>query len=57
MHLVLPFFLFIHLHLASHLGTLDSPREGFGVGAKPEDGVWWNYPEDKGTRRVMSDKH
>ena len=26
--------------LASHLGTLDAPREGCDVGAKPEDGVW-----------------
>jgi hypothetical protein len=57
MHLVLPFFIFIHLHLASHLGTLDTLREGCGVGAKPEDGVWWNYPEDESTRRVVSNKH
>ena len=34
MHLVLPF---IHLHIASHLGTLDEPREGRDVGAKPKD--------------------
>jgi hypothetical protein len=27
MHLMLLFFIFIHLHLASHLGTLDEPRE------------------------------
>ena len=25
MHLMLPFFVFIHLHLASHLGMLDEP--------------------------------
>jgi hypothetical protein len=31
MHLVLPFFIFIHLHLAYHLGTLDAPREGQDV--------------------------
>ena len=37
--LVLPFFIFIHMHLASHLGTLDEPREGRDVGAKPEDGA------------------
>ena len=36
MHLVLSF---IRLHIASHLGTLDEPREGRDVGAKPEDGV------------------
>ena len=26
MHLMLPFFIFIHLHLVSHLGTLDETR-------------------------------
>ena len=26
MHLMLSFFAFMHLHLASHLGTLDKPR-------------------------------
>ena len=36
----------MHLHLASHLGTLDEPREGREVGTKPEDGVWWTFPED-----------
>ena len=39
MHLVLPFIIFIHMHLASHLGTLDEPREGRDVGAEPEDNV------------------
>ena len=29
----------MHLHLASHLGTLDEPREGHDVGAKPKDGL------------------
>jgi hypothetical protein len=33
------FFIFIHLHIASHLGALDEPREGCDVGAKPEDSV------------------
>ena len=28
-----------HLHLASHLGMLDEPREGRDVGAEPEDGA------------------
>ena len=27
MHLMLPLFLFMHLHLASQLGTLDEPHE------------------------------
>jgi hypothetical protein len=31
MHLVLPFFIFMHLHLASHLGTLGAPHEGHDV--------------------------
>ena len=52
MHLVLPFITFIHMHLASHLGTLDEPREGHEVGTKPKDGVWWTFPEDGRTPRV-----
>ena len=36
----------MHLHLASHLGTLDKPREGREVGTEPEDGVGWTFPED-----------
>jgi hypothetical protein len=51
-HLVLPFIIFIYMHLASHLGTLDAPHEGRDVGAKPEDGVWWTYPEDGRTKQV-----
>ena len=50
MHLVLPF---IHMHLASHLGALDEPREGRNVGAEPEDGVLWIYPEDGKTKQVL----
>jgi hypothetical protein len=42
----------MHLHLASHLGTLDEPREGRDVGARPEDDVWWTYPEDGRTKQV-----
>jgi hypothetical protein len=59
--------MFIHMYLASYLGTLDEPREGCDDGAKPEDGVWWTYPEDGRTKqvpewemlakRVSSDKH
>jgi hypothetical protein len=40
------------MHLASHLGMLDVPREGRDVGAKPEDGVWWTYPKDSRTKKV-----
>jgi hypothetical protein len=43
----------MHWHLASHLGTLDEPREGHDVGAEPEDDVWWIYPEDRRTRECM----
>ena len=37
MRLMVLLFIFIHMHLASHLGTLDEPREGRVVGAEPED--------------------
>ena len=43
----------MHLHLASHLGTLDEPREGRDVGAESKDGVWWTYPEDGRTGQVL----
>jgi hypothetical protein len=33
---VLPFFIFLHLHLASHLGTLDAQREGHDVELNPK---------------------
>ena len=32
--------------VAFHLGTIDEPREGCDVGAKPEDGEWWKRLED-----------
>jgi hypothetical protein len=53
MHLLLPFFIFMHLYLASHLGTLDELREGHDVGAELEDGVWWTYPQDGRTKQVL----
>ena len=43
----------MHLHLASHLGTLDEPCEGRDVRAEPKEGVWWTYPEDGRTRQVL----
>jgi hypothetical protein len=52
MHLVLPFIIFIRMHLTSHLGSLDAPSEGRDVRAKPEDGVWWTYPKDERTKQV-----
>ena len=43
----------LHIHaLASHLGTLDEPREGRDVGAEPKDSVWWTYLEDGRTPGV-----
>ena len=53
MHLVLLFITFIHMHLASHLGALDEPREEHDVGAEPEDDVWRIYPEDGRTKQVL----
>ena len=53
MRLMVLFFIFMHLYIASHLGTLDAPREGCDVGAKPEDLVWWIYPEDGRTKQVL----
>ena len=48
MRLMVLFFIFMHLHLASRLGTLDAPREGRDVGAKPEDGVGGSIPRMEG---------
>ena len=45
MHLMVLFFIFIHLHIASHLGALDEPREEYDV--------WRIYPEDGRTKRVL----
>ena len=53
MHCLLHFHVFIHLHIASHLGTLDEPRGERDVGAEPNDGVWRIYPEDGRTKRVL----
>ena len=43
----------MHLHLASHLGTLDEPREGRDVGVEPKDDVGWTYPKDGRTMQVL----
>ena len=53
MHCLLHFLVFIHLHLAPHLGMLDASRKGCDVGAEPEDGVWRTYPEDRRTKQVL----
>ena len=41
------------MHLASHLGALDEPREEHDVEAEPEDDVWRIYPEDGRTKQVL----
>ena len=48
MRLMVLFFIFMHLHLATHLGTLDAPREGREVGTEPEDGVGGSIPRMEG---------
>ena len=58
----------MHLHLASHLGTLDAPREGHDDRVKSEDGVGGPIPKMEGPleympeqemliKRVSSNKH
>jgi hypothetical protein len=39
--------------VAPHIGTLAETYKGNGVGAKPEDGVWWIHPEDRRIRQVL----
>jgi hypothetical protein len=43
----------MYLHLTSHLGTLDAPREGYDVGAEPEDGAWRIHSKDERTKQVL----
>ena len=43
----------MHMHLASHLGALDEPREEHDVDAESEDDVWCICPEDGRTKRVL----
>ena len=68
MHLISPFLIFMYLHLASHLGTLDEPREGHDDGVEPKDGVGGPISKMEGpleympkqemlAKRVSSNKH
>ena len=41
---------------AFYLGTIDEPREGCDVGAKPEDGEWWTCLEDGRTDPDVHDR-
>jgi hypothetical protein len=46
----------MHSHrcmVASHIGTLAETCEGYGVGAKPEDGGWWIHSEDRRIGQVV----
>ena len=58
----------MHLHLASHLGTLDEPCEACDDGVEPEDGVGGPFSKMEGpleympeqemlAKRVSSNKH
>jgi hypothetical protein len=51
-HCSLHFHVFIHLHLVSHLGTLDAPREGRDV-ELTRRWCWWIHPKDKRIRQVL----
>jgi hypothetical protein len=48
MHHLLHSHVFIHLHVASHLGTLDAAREGCDV-ELTEDGVGGPIPKMEGS--------
>jgi hypothetical protein len=66
MHHLLHSHVFIHLHLASHIGMLDAPHEGRDV-ELTRRWCWWTYLGDGRIRqvlewgmlakRVSSDKH
>jgi hypothetical protein len=46
----------MHSHICiftPHIGTLAETCEGCGVGAKPEDGVWWIHLEDGRIGQVL----
>jgi hypothetical protein len=39
--------------VAPHIGTLAEMCKGCGIGAKPEDGVWWIHPKDRRIGQVL----
>jgi hypothetical protein len=56
MHCPLYLHVFMHLHLASHLGTLAEPREGPDVEPNPSQTrrwSWWIHPEGRRTGQVL----
>ena len=46
----------MHLNLASHLGTLDAPREGRDDGIEPEDGIGGLIPKMEGPLEYMPEQ-
>ena len=46
----------MHLYLASHLCTLDAPREGRGDGIEPKDGVGGPIPKMEGPLEYMPEQ-
>ena len=48
MHCLLHFHVFIHMHLASHLGMLYEPREGCDVESKPKTVFGGSIPKMEG---------
>ena len=46
----------MHLYIASHLGTLDAPREGCDDGVKPEDGVGGSMSKMEGPLEYMPEQ-
>jgi len=50
MHVVLLFFIFMHLHLASHLES----REGLGVGTNPNMVLGGPIPKVEGLKSVVT---
>jgi hypothetical protein len=48
MHHLLHFHVFIHLHSASHLGTLDEPRGGHDVELNPKMVFGGSIPKMEG---------
>jgi len=51
MHLVLLLCIFMHLHLASHVGALDESRECLGVGTNPKTVLGGPIPKVEGLNK------
>ena len=53
MHLVLLFFIFMHLHLASHLGAIEESREGHGMETIPKIVLGGPIPKMEGLSKCF----